>query len=307
MDDKLDASKSDVKQVVNTLVGKQVERLEKIDHNQQTTNTNIKNLEKQMDGKFATMESNLLKAIQDCKDATPAPPAPSGSPGPSGAGGSSSRYDSRPGVAMALSPPFINDVTTPQFNRAPDATKLYCNIHDRVQVARNQILQTKCWCWLPKPDSMYMILFFGTMHWNSALRCSFQETHVLLRSKPSNFMSFLSWEEASGNHNLWNVPQEKKTSLTLIQTRIQAKPAKKFWQNVSKPFLSPMRSGKDFFIKKSSGTLYNDRRAVVSVVLTGEESARLEWCHPKCIGFKIVQEDVEAAFSHYVVAGGQSS
>ena len=68
-----------------------------------------------------------------------------------------------------------------------------------------------------------------------------------------------------------------------------------------------MCSGKEFFIKKSSGTLYNDRRAVVSVVLTGEESARLEWCHPKRIELKIVQEDVEAAFSHYVVAGGQSS
>ena len=71
--------------------------------------------------------------------------------------------------------------------------------------------------------------------------------------------------------------------------------------------ISPMCPEKEFFVEKSSGTLYNDRRAVVSVVLTGEESARLEWCHPKRIDCKIVQEDVEAAFSHYVVAGGQSS
>ena len=78
-----------------------------------------------MDGKLATMESNVLKAIQDSKEATPASPAPSGSPGPSGA--ASSRYDSRPGVPMAISPPWVNDVVTPQFNRAPDATKLYCN------------------------------------------------------------------------------------------------------------------------------------------------------------------------------------
>jgi len=52
----------------------------KIENNQQTTNTNVKNLEKQMDGKFATMESNLLKAIQASKEATP---APAGNPGPS--------------------------------------------------------------------------------------------------------------------------------------------------------------------------------------------------------------------------------
>ena len=64
---------------------------------------------------------------------------------------------------------------------------------------------------------------------------------------------------------------------------------------------------KEFFAKKSSGALYTDRRAVVTVVLTGEESARLEWCHPKRIELKIVQEDVEAAFSQYVVSGGQSS
>ena len=78
-----------------------------------------------MDGKFATMESNLFKAIQDSKEATPAPPAPSGSPGPSGNGAASSRYDYRPGVPMAVSPPWVNDVTTPQFNEAPDANKLF--------------------------------------------------------------------------------------------------------------------------------------------------------------------------------------
>jgi len=39
---------------------------------------------------------------------------------------------------MALSPPWVNDVTTPQFIRAPDATQLYCNIHDRVQVAKSK-------------------------------------------------------------------------------------------------------------------------------------------------------------------------
>ena len=122
--------KESVKTVVNTMVGKHVERLDKkIEHNQQTTNTNIKNLEKQMDGKFATMESNLLKAIQASKEATPSPP---GKPGPSGAGlpsfsvaDATARYDSRPGVEMAPTPPWVNDVTTPHFNRAPDATKLF--------------------------------------------------------------------------------------------------------------------------------------------------------------------------------------
>ena len=116
-----------------------------------------------MDGKFAAMESNLIKAIQECKDAPPAPPAPSGAPGPSGAAGASfsvadatARYEARPGHAFPPTPPWVNDVTTPHFNRAPDAIKLFCNIHDRVQVA-NPNSAKKCRCWLPNPDSMKVI------------------------------------------------------------------------------------------------------------------------------------------------------
>lgn len=94
-----------------------------------------------MGGKFATMESNLLKAIKDSKEAIPAPPAPSGTPGTSGSGALSnadatSRSDPRPGIATAHSQPWVNDVTTPPFYRAPDATKFFRNIHDRVQVAK---------------------------------------------------------------------------------------------------------------------------------------------------------------------------
>ena len=71
--------------------------------------------------------------------------------------------------------------------------------------------------------------------------------------------------------------------------------------------VSPMRVDKTFYVKKSSGSVYCDKRCVATIVLTGEESARIDWCHPKRIDLNIVQEDVESAFSHYVVAGGPSS
>ena len=71
--------------------------------------------------------------------------------------------------------------------------------------------------------------------------------------------------------------------------------------------ISPMRADKEFFVKKSSGSIYCESRVVATVFLTGEESARIDWCHPKRIELKLVQEDVEAAFSHFVVAGGPSS
>ena len=71
--------------------------------------------------------------------------------------------------------------------------------------------------------------------------------------------------------------------------------------------ISPLCIDKEFFVKKSSGSIYSDRRVLVSVQVTGEESARLNWCHPKRIECKIEQAAVEEAFGHYVVSGGQSS
>jgi len=74
-----------------------------------------------------------------------------------------------------------------------------------------------------------------------------------------------------------------------------------------KGIISPHCIDKEFFVKKSSGSLYCDRSVVVSVVLTGEESARLQWCHPKRIELKLEQAVVEEAFGQYVLSGGQSS
>ena len=71
--------------------------------------------------------------------------------------------------------------------------------------------------------------------------------------------------------------------------------------------IQPLRIDKDLCIEKSSGSFYTDRRVLLSVVLTGEESARLNWCHPKRIECKIDQAVVEEAFGHYVLSGGQFS
>ena len=74
-----------------------------------------------------------------------------------------------------------------------------------------------------------------------------------------------------------------------------------------KGIISPHCIDKEFFVKKSSGSLYCDRSVVVSAVLTGEESARLQWCHPKRIELKLDQATIEEDFGQYVLSGGQSS
>ena len=315
MDEKLGGFKTDVKQVVNTLVGKQLERLEKkIENNQQTINNNLQNLEKQMDGKFATMESNLLKAIQECKSASPPPPpAPSGEPGSSGLAGASfsvadaaARYQARPGHSFPPSPPWINDVTTPHFNRAPDATKLFCNIHDRVQVAKTkfreklQVLVAEAG--LNESDFTLVgdaLDFRFEMQFTGDIRIASikaKQFHTSLQLGRGKWKPQLVEDSLGAEHKFYVNPDKNAAQVRkeVLAKRLQS-------------IISPMCPGKDIYIKKSSGTLYNERRAVVSVILTGEESARLDWCQPKRIELKLVQEEVEAAFSHFVVAGGPSS
>ena len=60
-------------------------------------------------------------------------------------------------------------------------------------------------------------------------------------------------------------------------------------------------------LSKNTGSIYADKRVVVSVVITGPESARLDWCHGKRIELGIDQAEVETQFGNYVVSGGPGS
>ena len=64
---------------------------------------------------------------------------------------------------------------------------------------------------------------------------------------------------------------------------------------------------KEFLLKKSTGTIFESRRVVVSVIVTGPDTARLDWCHPKRIDLGIEREPVEQEFSNHVVSGGPGS
>ena len=64
---------------------------------------------------------------------------------------------------------------------------------------------------------------------------------------------------------------------------------------------------KDLYLKKVTGSVYEGKRVVCSVIITGPESARLDWCHPKRIELGIEQAPVEQEFSSFVVGGGPGS
>ena len=68
-----------------------------------------------------------------------------------------------------------------------------------------------------------------------------------------------------------------------------------------------MAIDKQFFANKFLGAIYDDRRVVATVQITGEETAHIMWCHAKRIELKIEQATVEDEFAHYTVAGGPQS
>ena len=88
------------------------------------------------------------------------------------------------------------------------------------------------------------------------------------------------------------------------------KPCQMRKEILSKPLkgiLEGLSISTTFFVKKATGSIYADKRVVVSVVITGPESARLDWCHGKRIELGIEQAAAELSFSSHVVTGGPGS
>ena len=59
-----------------------------------------------------------------------------------------------------------------------------------------------------------------------------------------------------------------------------------------------------FFVRKSTGSVFVDRRVLATVFVSGENHAKINWFHPKRIQLNIQQADVEEQFT--ALLGGPS-
>ena len=302
--------KEEVKGVVNSMVKTHVERLEKkIDSNQQLTNTNIKNLEKQMDDKFSDLEGNLLKAIQASKDAPGPPPAPA--PGGSSGGEVRQALRSSPlsfadAVVAGAQQSAGNDVTTPNFNRKLNPTKLFCNLHDRVKVAKAKFeqaisvlageanLSDSDYKIIGEPlDNRFELQFAGDNRMASVSALQFYDSLHLGRGL---FKDQFVVDDQSNQVKFYVNPDKNPCQM---RREILAKHLR--------AILASKVADKTLFLKKQTGSVLEGKRAICSVIITGPESARLEWCHPKRIEMGIEQVPVEQEFSAFVIGGGPGS
>ena len=206
--------------------------------------------------------------------------------------------------------PVVRDVTTPNFNRKLDPTKLFCNLHERAKVSKSlfekaisvlaneaAISDTEYRISGDALDNRFEIQFAGCERTASVCALQFYESLYLGRGQRKEQVVA---DDQGKNIKFYIAPDKNPCQ---IRREILGK-------NLC-AILAPKKIDAVFSLKKATGSVYegtgNNKRIVCSVVITGPESARLDWCHPKRIDLGIEQAPVEQEFSGFVIGGGSNS
>ena len=285
--------------------------------------TEVKQLEQQMqdgfvevhtkfDEKFSNVNSTLER-IEKAIAATPAPPPmpqSGGLLGPSIARSSNQPLAAPTYAGILGSPsfpqPVENDVTTPAFTRKTNPTKLFSNMHGKEKVSKANFTKSIVTLALEANlseadicvsgnslDDRFDIQFAGDSRM-AAVKClQFYESLQLGRGK---FKPQFAANDTGTDIQFYVAPDKNPCQV---------------WKDILckhlKGILEGLAISHTFLVKKATGSIYADKRVVVSVVITGPESARLGWCDAKRIDLGIDQAAAELAFSSHVVSGGQGS
>ena len=268
----------------------------------------VERLEAKVDTGFADIKS----AIEGLKQAIATPP-PVPPPAPAASGGVEVRQALRSSplsfseaVVAGAQQPAGNDVTTPNFNRKLNPTKLFCNLHDRAKVAKSKFehaisvlaneanLSDSDYKVVGDPlDNRFELQFAGETRIASVAALQFYDSLHLGRGQ---YKDQFVLDDQNKQIKFYVNPDKNPCQM---RREILAKHLRSI--------LAPKVVDKDLFLKKQTGSVLENKRAICSVIITGPESARLEWCHPKRIELGIEQAPVEQEFSAFVIGGGPGS
>ena len=212
---------------------------------------------------------------------------------------------------LAMAPPtmansWADDVTTPTFNRKANPTKLFCNIHDRAQVSKAKFSEAILVLFLEanlkegdvkilgdELDNRFELQFLGDLRSASVMALQFYQSLQLGRGK----WKTQSVLDDSNKANQFYVAPDKNPCQ--MRREVLCKHLK--------AILGGLSPNKEFWAKKSTGTIYADKRVVATVQVTGSDTANILWCDAKRIECKLDKAEVELQFNSYVVSGGQLS
>ena len=306
MQEKHDAVVKGIQSMVVGIVSGEVTRIE----------TKVVGLETKVDSGFEDVNQkfgNVNLALERIEKAIAAPsasplPRPQGGSQGSGAG-SSNGVQSFASIVASSSPlpqSVVNDVTTPSFNRKANPTKLFANLHGKEKVSKAKfkdainalafeagLKETDFEIVGDNLDDRFEMQFLGDLRFSAVKTLQFYESLKLGRGK-------------------WKPQFAKNDAGTPVQFYIApdknpCQMRKEILCKHLKGILVGLSPNAEFFVKKETGSIYSGNRVVVSVIITGPESARLDWCHAKRIALAIDQAEAESAFAQYVVTGRPGS
>jgi len=288
--------------------------------------TEVKQLEQKMQSGFVEVNekfsqvNSALERIEKSITLNPFPPVPPPGgllgPGFSGSSGDALAAPSYAGVASrgmsfaqavaSPGPQPVADVTTPNFSRKANPTKLFCNLHDRAKVSKVQfsnaisVLANEANIKLEDfeilgdaLDNRFELQFAGDLRIASVSALQFYESLQLGRGRRKKQVVV---DDQDQEVKFYVAPDKNPCQ---VRREILSKNLQKI--------VASKKVDKEFFLKKATGSVYENKRVVCSVIITGPETARLDWCHPKRIELGIDQAEVEQEFSNFVLSGGPGS
>ena len=211
------------------------------------------------------------------------------------------------GSGMSQTPPsntMPNVTNMSGFNRALDPTLLFCNVEAQTKVARGKfhesILKLAIDAGLEEDqfdllgdllDNRFEIKWNGDRQTASSRCLQFFQSLQLGRGK---------WKsqrvpDVQGNEVQFFVGPDKNGAQ--VRREVLSKLLKEFVQE-------KLGGNKQVWLRKSSGTLFVDRRKLLTVHVTGETSARIEWYHLKRAELSLDQALVEEKLKTLVAGEG---
>ena len=188
------------------------------------------------------------------------------------------------------------DVTTPLFFRKPDPSVLFCNVIDKAQVTRAKFHEA-------------IVVLAGEANiveddfdvigdsLDDRFELRFKGSHATASSKALQFYQSLQLGKGKWKEQVVRDAQNIPLQFFVQPDKNGAQVRKEVLAKHLREIVQPLIAEKQIYIKKSTGTLFVDRRPLVSIFVTGEFSARLGWFHTKRISLNIEQGPVEQAFA----------
>ena len=262
-------------------------------------------------GGLGTKVADVSQALERIEKALASPAAPPLSPGGAPGTGNGSSGDVRSYAnVVAASPPLAaaphvaRDVTTPSFNRQTDPTKLFSNCKDKEKVSKNKFVAAINALAFEAGLKDSDVVVSGN---NLDDRFELQFTGDPRAAAAKTLQFYESLQLGGGEWKPQFVPNDAGTSIQfyIAPDKNPCQMRREILAKLLKDILQGLATTPDtkFFVKKATGSVYANKRVVVSVIITGPESARLDWCHAKRIELGIEQGPAESAFGQYVVSG----